>query len=167
MTVWVEIAGQRRRVELPANEAGSPTTVVVDGKQVEADICVLGDGVLSLVIGGRQFQCMVQRDADGDAVIVAGKRVNFSVADPRSLAGQTGAVSGSDGPRAVKASMPGRVVRILAAVGDEVEKDQGLVVIEAMKMQNELKSPKAGRISRIVVAVGDTVAAGAVLIAVE
>jgi biotin carboxyl carrier protein len=63
--------------------------------------------------------------------------------------------------------MPGRVVRLLVAVGDEVEEGQGVVVIEAMKMQNELKSPKPGRVVRVGVSVGDTVASGDVLLVVE
>jgi biotin carboxyl carrier protein len=63
--------------------------------------------------------------------------------------------------------MPGRVVRLLAAQGDEVKAHQGVVVIEAMKMQNELKSPKDGRIAELRVAPGDTVAAGDVLAVIE
>ena len=63
--------------------------------------------------------------------------------------------------------MPGRVVRVLVEVGDEVEEQQGVVVIEAMKMQNELKSPKAGRVVRVAVAVGETVGSGDVLVVVE
>jgi biotin carboxyl carrier protein len=63
--------------------------------------------------------------------------------------------------------MPGRVVRVLVEAGDEVEEGQGVVVIEAMKMQNELKSPKAGRVVRLGAAVGDTVGSGDVLVVVE
>jgi biotin carboxyl carrier protein len=63
--------------------------------------------------------------------------------------------------------MPGRVVRLLVEVGEEVEEGQGVVVIEAMKMQNELKSPKAGLVIRVGAAVGDTVGSGDVLVVVE
>ena len=63
--------------------------------------------------------------------------------------------------------MPGRVVRILAEAGQEVAEHQGVIVIEAMKMQNELKSPKAGRVVRVAVAAGDAVGAGEVLVVVE
>ena len=167
MTVWVEIEGRRRRVELPSSETGSAVTIIVDGKPTVADVRVLRDGVLSLLIDGRQFQCVLQHDAAGDSVMVAGRRFSFSIADPRSLAEQMGVTAGSDGSKAVKAPMSGRVVRVLAAAGDQVEKERGLVVIEAMKMQNELKSPKAGRVLRVSVAVGDTVAAGDVLVIVE
>ncbi|WP_433984431.1 biotin/lipoyl-containing protein [Tunturiibacter empetritectus] len=63
--------------------------------------------------------------------------------------------------------MPGRMVRVLVEMGDAVEEGQALIVIEAMKMQNELKSPKAGRVARIAVAVGDAVGSGDVLVVVE
>jgi biotin carboxyl carrier protein len=63
--------------------------------------------------------------------------------------------------------MPGRVVRLLVSAGEAVEEGQGCVVIEAMKMQNELKSPKAGRVARIGVAIGDTVGSGDVLVVVD
>jgi biotin carboxyl carrier protein len=63
--------------------------------------------------------------------------------------------------------MPGRVVRLMVEAGDEVAEGQGIVVIEAMKMQNELKSPKAGRVGRVAVGVGDAVGSGDVLAVVE
>jgi biotin carboxyl carrier protein len=83
------------------------------------------------------------------------------------LARRARAAGADEGPRAVRAPMPGRVVRVLVAPGDDVEEQQGVVVIEAMKMQNELKAPKAGRISRVAVRIGDAVAAGALLALVE
>jgi biotin carboxyl carrier protein len=99
--------------------------------------------------------------------VIGGQRYGFAVEDPRSLQGRRGAGAGTEGPRPEKAPMPGRVVRLLAAVGDQVEEGQGVVVIEAMKMQNELKSPKAGRVVRVGASVGDTVASGDVLVVVE
>ena len=168
MTVWLEIGGKLRRVEVPGGAASGLMECVVDGIALAVDVRMLQDGVLSLVLtdgpeAGRQFRCV----ADGDSVVVDGRRVEFVVADPRSLAGRRGGGSGAEGPRAVKAPMPGRVVRVLVAVGDEVAELQGLVVLEAMKMQNELKAPKAGRVVKVGVSVGDTVEAGSLLVVVE
>jgi biotin carboxyl carrier protein len=169
MTVWLEIGGRERRVELPAeapglsSRAGGAVECVVDGRVVLVDFAMLQPGVMSLVVAGRQFRCVL----DGDAVVIAGGRHEFGVADPRSLKGRKGAGAGVDGPRSVKAPMPGRVVRVLVGVGDEVAAQQGVVVIEAMKMQNELKSPKAGRVARVAAVVGDTVGSGDVLVVVE
>jgi biotin carboxyl carrier protein len=167
MTVWLEIGGKERRVELPADalraSGAGAVECLVDGRVVAVDFCVLQPGVMSLVVAGRQFRCVL----DGDAVVIGGVRHEFGVADPRSLKGRKGAGAGADGPRSVKAPMPGRVVRVLVGVGDEVEAQQGVVVIEAMKMQNELKSPKAGRVVRVAAVVGETVQQGDVLVVVE
>ena len=163
MTVWLEIGGKKRRVELPSAVAAGTMECVVDGKTVTVDARMLQPGVMSLVVEGRQYRCVL----DGDAVLIDGRRFAFEVSDPRSLQGRRGVGEGAVGPRTVKAPMPGRVVRVLVAVGDDVSEQQGVVVIEAMKMQNELKSPKAGRVIRVAVAVGDTVGAGEVLVVVE
>ena len=168
MTVWLEIGGKLRRVEVPGGAASGLMECVVDGVPVAVDVRMLQDGVMSLVVvdgleAGRQFRCV----ADGASVVVDGRRVEFVVADPRSLAGRRGGSGGGEGPRAVKAPMPGRVVRVLVTVGDEVAEQQGVVVLEAMKMQNELKACKAGRVVKVGVSVGDTVEAGSVLVVVE
>lgn len=162
MTVWLEIAGKKRRVELPALATGA-LDCVVDGRTMRVDARMLEAGVMSLVVEGRQYRCVL----DGDGVWIGNRRYGFTVDDPRSLQGRRGAGGGAEGPRAVKAPMPGRVVRVLVVVGDAVAEGQGVVVIEAMKMQNELKSPKAGRVARIGVAAGDTVGSGDVLAVVE
>ena len=176
MTVWLEIEGKRVRVELPSGVDAGVTAwageCLVDGRAVSADVRLLEPGVMSLLITnsdadpnsqGRQYRCVV----DGDGLVIGGRRYGFAVDDPRSLAGRRGAGAGTEGPRPVKAPMPGRVVRVLVEVGDEVDAGQGVVVIEAMKMQNELKAPKAGRVVRVGVAVGDTVGLGDVLAVVE
>lgn len=163
MTVWLEVEGKKRRVELPSSVHEGAVACVVDGKTIAANARMLQSGVMSLVIEGRQYRCVL----DGDGVLIDGRRFAFEVNDPRSLLGRRSAGGGAAGPRAVKAPMPGRVVRVLAAVGDEVAEHQGVVVIEAMKMQNELKSPKAGRVVRVAVTVGDAVGAGDVLAVVE
>lgn len=163
MTVWLEIEGKKRRVELPSSLFDGAAEYLVDGKPITADARILQPGVMSLVIDGRQYRCVL----DGSGVLIGGRRFEFEVSDPRSLQGRRSAGGGAAGPRAVKAPMPGRVVRVLVAVGDDVADQQGTVVIEAMKMQNELKSPKTGRVIRVAVAEGDTVGAGDVLVVVE
>lgn len=162
MTVWLEINGKKRRVDLPQGIAGA-LECSVDGHTVQADARMLEPGVMSLIVDGRQYRCVL----DGDGVWIGGRRHIFVVSDPRSLAGRRGTGGGAEGPRPVKAPMPGRVVRVLVESGTEVAEGQGVVVIEAMKMQNELKSSKAGHVSRVAVAPGDTVSSGDVLVIVE
>lgn len=168
MTVWLEVDGKKLKVELPTEVGSGSMECLVDGRVMTVDARMLEPGVMSLLITspdkqGRQYRCVL----DGDGVVIGGRRHGFEVVDPRSLQGRRGAGAGTDGPRPVKAPMPGRVVRLLVEVGVEVVEGQGVVVIEAMKMQNELKSPKAGRVVRLGVDVGDTVGSGDVLVVVE
>lgn len=177
MTVWLEVGGKKVRVELGETLSGDvsagPIECSVDGRAVNVDVRLLEPGVMSLLVTypdklgpdkqGRQYRCVL----DGDGVVIGGRRYGFEVDDPRSLQGRRGAGAGTEGPRPVKAPMPGRVVRLLVEAGDDVAEGQGVVVIEAMKMQNELKSPKAGRVARVGVVVGDTVGSGDVLVVVE
>jgi biotin carboxyl carrier protein len=160
--VWVEIEGRRLKVELAASGAA-----LVDGVEIAVDLQELGVGVLSLLWTDgegrtRSYRCT----ADEGAILVDGQRVGYAIHDPRSLrAGVAGAAA--SGPKPLKAPMPGRVVRVLVAEGDAVEAGQGCVVIEAMKMQNELKTPKAGVVRKLTAMAGDTVASGAVLLVVQ
>lgn len=164
MKRWLQFEGRTRRIEVPDDFAKPGRhTCMVDDHTIDADVSVVEDGVLSLIVDGRQYRCIL----DGDAVLIAGHRYEFAMDDPRSLRGRGGSGDGGAGPRSVKAPMPGRVVRVLVAAGDEVEAMQGVVVIEAMKMQNELKVPKAGRISKVAVTKDMTVEAGQILVVVE
>jgi biotin carboxyl carrier protein len=99
-------------------------------------------------------------------VSVNGRTIQMEVFDPRDLR-TTGRGSSKDGRQEIQSPMPGKVIRILAAVGDTVEEGQGLVVVEAMKMQNEMKSPKAGKVVEVRARAEATVAAGEVLLVIE
>ena len=170
-TVWIEIAGRIRKVELPAGAGTAvpgPIACSIDGSPIHIDARLIAPGLLSLILeDGGQLHCLLDPSPEGEAVIVNGRRTEFAVSDPRSLRAGRGAGANADGPKSIKAPMPGRVVKVLVAVGDEVAAQQGLVVIEAMKMQNELKSPKAGRVIRLGPGEGETVQPGEVLAVVE
>jgi len=160
--VWVEVEGRRLKVELSADG-----TAQVDGVALAVDLQELEAEVLSLLCTGtdgrtRSYRCT----AVEGAILVDGQRVDYAIHDPRSLrAGAVGAVA--SGPKPLKAPMPGRVVRVLVADGEAVEAGQGCVVIEAMKMQNELKAPRAGIVRKLAAVAGETVISGAVLLVVE
>jgi len=95
-------------------------------------------------------------------IVIDGYRFEMEVRDPRRWS-RKDAARGADGLETVAAPMPGKIVRVLVAPGDEVEAGQGLLVVEAMKMQNEMKASRAGRILSVTVKAGATVAAGEVL----
>lgn len=167
-TTWVNLDGHLHKVVLLPDG-----TAEVDGKPVPADIRALSPGVLSILLtlpdgAIRSFRCIADA-ADEPAVLgvlIDGHRIPYSIADPRSLRAVSASATQS-GPRPLKAPMPGRIVRVLVGAGDVVEAGQGCVVIEAMKMQNELKAPKAGIVGRLSATVGETVAAGATLLIIE
>lgn len=136
-----------------------------DGELAEGDFSLerLDAGVCAVTIGGRVYR--VAPGAPGECV-VNGTPVALDVFDPRALQSRRSSAS-SQGKANISAPMPGKVVQFLAAVGDQVEAGQGLVVVEAMKMQNEIKSPKTGRVAEVRSTPGSTVAAGQVLVVVE
>jgi biotin carboxyl carrier protein len=159
----IEIAGKIRTVEYTPGESA----ITLDGESFSVEAQVLRPGVLSLIVAGRAWRVVLEDDASELAVHVAGTRMAYRVDDPRSLKGRRARATGADGPKAIRASMPGRVVRVLAQKGEAVEEHQGVVVIEAMKMQNELKTPKKGKVAELRVVPGDTVAAGDILAVIE
>jgi biotin carboxyl carrier protein len=168
MKLDLEIDGRMRTIELEPCDADGHYRVTLDGQPLEVEARLLRPGVLSLVIGDKSYRVVREDDAPtanggGSSVVFAGHRFPYHMEDQRSLKARRAHAGGADGPREIKASMPGRVVRILAAAGETVEAHQGVVVIEAMKMQNELKSPRPGMVAEIRVAAGDTVSAGDVL----
>jgi len=122
-----------------------------------------GPGIFSILIDGRSYQATVL--APG-TIQVNGRIFSVEVFDPRELRQRSG-TSGSQGRQSVAAPMPGKVVRLLVAAGDLVEARQGLIVVEAMKMQNEMKSPKAGTVVEVKTKEGATVAAGEILVVIE
>ncbi|HUB80781.1 MAG TPA: biotin/lipoyl-containing protein [Bryobacteraceae bacterium] len=123
--------------------------------------------VYSVLLDGRVYDARVEETAAGTLVIVIdGYRFEIGVRDPRRWSRKDAARS-ADGVQTVAAPMPGKVVRVLAAAGDRVEAGQGLLVVEAMKMQNEMKASRAGRILSVAVKEGATVVAGEVLATIE
>ncbi|WP_158752395.1 biotin/lipoyl-containing protein [Acidobacterium sp. S8] len=168
MMIQLEVDGKLRRIALTRTESTNAYQVSVDdGPEILIDAEQLQPGVLSMQIGGKTYRCVLEGSPEGTAVHLQGRRVQYRVDDPRSLKSRRQRQGGADGPKKVTAPMPGRVVRVLAKVGDMVEAHQGIVVIEAMKMQNELKSPKAGKVVQVRVEQGGTVSAGEVLAIVE
>ena len=166
MKLEIEVDGETREVAIEAAEAPGLWRVLIDGETVEADARLLRPGVLSLLLAGRSYRVVLDADAADPALHLGPHRIPYAVEDPRSLRFRR-RHAGAEGPAVIKASMPGRVVRVLVEKGHAVAAHQGVVVIEAMKMQNELKSPKEGRVADLSVAPGDTVAAGDTLAVIE
>jgi biotin carboxyl carrier protein len=166
MKINLEIEGQTREVEIVPGDAAGRWSIRIDGTAMEADACLLRPGVLSLLVGGRAYRIVLDNGLDNPALHAGERRIAWQADDPRSFRRRR-RHEGAEGPITLRASMPGRVVRVLMDRGAHVAAHQGIVVIEAMKMQNELKSPREGRVAELRVAPGDTVASGEVLAVIE
>lgn len=124
-------------------------------------------GIVQFTLAERSYEFRVTGTA-GDLQLSRGPySVAISARDPRSLRSRRTGAAGEAGPKKITAPMPGKVVRIITPEGTEVEEGTGVIVIEAMKMQNELKSPKSGKVQKIIVAEGTTVNPGDTLAIIE
>jgi biotin carboxyl carrier protein len=131
-----------------------------------AQIELVEPGVYSVLMDGHSYEARVEPADSGVVVFIDGYRFEIEVRDPRRRSRQSGKREIA-GRLTVVAPMPGKIVRLLVAVGDTVAAGQGLLVIEAMKMQNEVKSPKAGVVVALEAREGATAAAGETLAVIE
>ncbi len=140
----------------------------MDGERHLLDLVPIDSHSVSILVDGESYA--VEFDTSGDViqVLVRGVVVSVDLADERKMRLRSaGGLAGAAGPQIVLAPMPGKVVKILAKVGQDVVAGQGLVVVEAMKMENELKSARAGKVIEIAATEGQPVERGARLVVVE
>ena len=185
MTREVEVRGRRRTIEVRG--PGPDWELRLDGRILGVNVTAIGER-WSLLIGPpehdldgpaetgphdsrprRSYDVAVDRRSNGERIVhVNGQAVLVSIVDPRMhLAARRGASPPGTGPRSIVSPMPGRIVKVLVKAGDTVAAHQGLVVVEAMKMENELRAPRAGRVTSVHVVDGVSVEANAVLIVME
>jgi biotin carboxyl carrier protein len=165
MIYEVTIAEKVYRVELVRTE--QEWKCKLDGRELPLDVVSAQDGMLSLLLQGKSYEVKQETVGAESNVVVGQERFSASVRDPRSFRSRRRSGASEQGVMKIKAPMPGKVVRILAPAGSQVEIGQSVVVIEAMKMQNELKAPKTGVVKKISVAEGAAVEAGQALAEVE
>lgn len=166
MTYDVIVDGKTHRLELTQGE--KTWRCKVDGHEIEVDAALTARDVMSVLVGGDSFEIKRERSLQGELHLVIGSaRYAIDVQDPRSLRTRRAAGETEAGPQKITAPMPGKIVRISVAVGDEVKAGQGVIVMEAMKMQNEMKSPKDGKVQKILTSEGSTVNPGDALAVIE
>jgi biotin carboxyl carrier protein len=165
MVFEVIVNGKSHRLEI--EKAASGWACRLDGRLVHIDAVITCHDVLSLLVDGHAYE--IKREQTGTDLHMWVGAACFAVElrDPRSLRSRNRDAGDEKGPRKIVAPMPGRIVRLLVAENSEVEAGQGIVVVEAMKMQNEIKSPKNGIVKRISATPGAAVNPGDVLAIVE
>jgi biotin carboxyl carrier protein len=183
LIVEIEVNGRRRRVEV--RREGEQWMVTVDGRTKAVTVSEIV-GRWSVLLGSpddartfRSYEVSFNTRGGESLVQVNGQSIPLSVVDPRAAsrrrvrgtggasASPAGGTAAADGPRSVVAPMPGRIVKVLVKAGDRVAARQGVVVVEAMKMENELRAPRAGTVGEVRVVEGMSVEANAVLVVVE
>jgi pyruvate carboxylase len=157
-----------RSYRIDVHEGADYSTIEIDGQARRVDSRCIGSRTYSLLIDGRSFVADVACDGDLYTVSIGGLVYKLRLGDERRFrAIELGEPEEEKGRREVRAQIPGKVVEILVEVGDQVARDQGILTIEAMKMENEVKAPAAGEVQEILVQPGQAVEAGALLLVIQ
>lgn len=168
MKVEIQLGGRARMVEIERD--GANLRCSIDGREVHADAAEIGPGVYSILLGNGSESIEVHAAPGADHEHVElysdGRQYTARVLDPRAWRGKHGHSIEAEGRQQVTAPMPGKIVRLLIAEGDAVEAGRGLLVVEAMKMQNEIRAPKSGTVEQLRVTEGQAVNAGEVLLVI-
>ena len=167
MKVIVDIEDSKQEVEIVRD--GSNLSARVGDRKYAIEVSEPEKNVFLLKNSGKIFEALVSPAPATSTMRVRIGTSEFEAAiiDPKRLRGSKSSDDDESGRAEVKTAMPGKVVRILVAVGDTVQKGDGVIVVEAMKMQNEMKSPKDGVVNEIRVAESETVGAGDVLVIID
>lgn len=160
----VRILGETIEVELAPN--GEAVDFTAGEKRGQFTVAETGPGVASVLLDGRSYVARVHSGRQGMTVEVDGHAFAVDVRDPREWL-EGGDAGGAAGRQEIVAPMPGRVIRILVQPGEEVTPGQGILVVEAMKMQNEMQAAHSGKVTSIRVEPGASVTAGDVLAVIE
>lgn len=151
-----------RAVELIPEDAH--WNVCLDGESFSVDAIEIAPNIFSIILNGKSYEVRVTPRSAGQLTLQVGEaEFSAEVVDPRAWSGRRHSHLEAEGRQSVVAPMPGKVVRILAKEGDSVEAGQGIFVVEAMKMQNEVRSPKSGVVEKLAASEGQAVNAGDVL----
>ena len=161
MKIQAEVDDQKHEVDL--KRVGSKLFAKVDTREYELDVSEPEPGVYLFKYDGKVFEA----SASNGHVRIGRKEYDVRLVDPKRLRGGASVTDHGDGIAEIKTAMPGKVVRVLLEAGAAVTKGDSVMVVEAMKMQNELKSPKDGVVKDVRVVEGDTVSAGDVLATIE
>jgi biotin carboxyl carrier protein len=168
MRYLATIDGAEQELDIEALPTAGAFQIRIGEQEFEADLRQVGPSSFSIIVGTRAFDFEVVRE--GEEMVVSSRagvtRLALEDAARRMMrsARKSKQVSGRVEMRAM---MPGRVVSVLVQAGDQVEENQGVVVVEAMKMENELKSPKAGKVIEVKAVAGQTVEKGELLVVIE
>jgi biotin carboxyl carrier protein len=166
MKFEVTLNNTRHIVELEGQ--ANAWRISLDGKAVDADAVEIAPNIFSILLKGKSYEIRVTSNPSGALTLQTGRNeFTAEVTDPRAWRGRRHGALEAEGRQQILAPMPGKIIRVLVQAGEKVQAGQGVLVVEAMKMQNEIRSPKSGTVERLLVKEGQPVNAGEVLAWVE
>jgi biotin carboxyl carrier protein len=163
----LEVSIDSHRETIVVQPAQGRLQVFLRNHSFDVDLAKISENGYSLLLNGHSHHAVISEVNEILQVIVDGICFEASIVDPKRFRRDKSGFDNSIGPSPVLAPMPGKVVRLLVGLGDSVKEGQGVVVVEAMKMQNELKATKAGKVERVNVVENQTVNAGDSLLVVQ
>lgn len=158
------------QLEVDVRQQGSRIIATVAGHRYDLELTRASDQDFLIINEGRVFDCRVDGQVISGSTVnvtIGANRYDITLVDPKRLRSALGPGAHGEGAAHIVAPMPGKVVRVLVETGEQVKPGQGIVVVEAMKMQNEMKAPKAGAVVSVNVEVGATVNGGDLLAVIE
>lgn len=162
MKLNAELNGEKHEIEI--KREGEMVFARVDDRQYELEASEVESDVYLFKYNNQIFQIYV---APNGIVNLGNHQLEISITDPKRLRGSSAAGANAEGTSEIKTAMPGKLVRILVEEGTEIKQGEGVLVVEAMKMQNEMKAPKDGIVKEIRFVEGATVNAGDILAVIE
>ncbi len=162
----LEALKNNKKHALKVREVNGRYIVNLDGNDYTVDFCEPEESFYSLLVDGKSYEVSINSNENEFTVYLYDSTHNFRLYDPARNMMTSGKEENTDGPQAVRSPMPGRIVRILVNQDDSVKKGDGVIIVEAMKMENELKSPKDGTVEKISVKQNDTVESNQILLTV-
>lgn len=163
----LEISNGTATIDVEISSNGGSRKILLAGTEVECDCVRLAEGHYSLILNGRVLDVLVHVDPETCVVTSQAGTYSFRVKDPRRSASRQKAEAATTGVHRVCADMPGKIMRVLVREGDSVSHDQSLLVLEAMKMQNEIRAPKDGIVKELTAVPGTAVNTGDFLLSIE
>jgi biotin carboxyl carrier protein len=162
MKLELAINGSHRTVEI--EREGTGWRISLDGESIDADALEIAPNIFSILSKGKSYEVRVTPNSTGGLTLqTAHQEFAAEVIDPRAWRGRRHGALEAEGRQQILAPMPGKIIRVLVQAGENVQAGQGLIVVEAMKMQNEIRSPKSGTVERLLVKEGQPVNAGEIL----
>ena len=164
MKLEARLGGTARTLEL--RPVGSGYEGRLDGHSLEAEVLESHGHFLAVRVGSRVFEITWWHEGGAYHMDLGGPRVTVEIPEPHERAARKGEPE-EKARRDIRAAMPGKVVAVKVKQGEEVRQGQGLVVVEAMKMENEVPAPKTGKVTALEVVPGQTIEKGALLLSIE